>query len=308
MDSTPNRPSHLGLPGWIRELAPRRRLRFMTYLLVGSMVALLGCIGLLVRELGAERFELEARQQLNARIRSAATVLDLLNDAETGQRGFLLTGKPRYLAPYKHAVQQLPPFLNELHAQLDNDPALNTHLRQLDALTQRKLAELADTVHLAESGNREAAVALVQTDSGQTYMENARSEAGRILGALVAQRNAIAAQAHKSSVSVTRWGILSASVLLFAILIVWQQLRTLFDSLTGSEERFRLMTVHSQDVITTADESGHWNYVSPAVERLVGFRPDELHRKQRFDFIHPDDGHVLRNQLSSGEGDRSCQT
>ncbi len=108
----------------------------------------------------------------------AATV-DLLQEvtsAETGQRGYLLTGKPEYLAPYEHAVRRVPQLLRQVAGDLDGNP----DFRALRAGVQAKLAELAHTVAMFEAGEREAALGIVQSDLGERLMLELGEHAARL--------------------------------------------------------------------------------------------------------------------------------
>jgi CheY-like chemotaxis protein/CHASE3 domain sensor protein len=111
----------------------------------------------------------EALQQLEA-------VLSTVKDAETGQRGFLLTGgEERYLAPYSAAVVALPGVLDAARRAVANDPA---QLQRIDALARiatDKLAELKETIDLRRAGHPEAALAIVLTDRGKNTMDEART-------------------------------------------------------------------------------------------------------------------------------------
>ncbi|MBX3217415.1 MAG: response regulator [Labilithrix sp.] len=56
-----------------------------------------------------------------------------------------------------------------------------------------------------------------------------------------------------------------------------------------SEERHRLLVEHSSDVVTIVDKDGRAHYISPAIERLLGYRPEELLGKDLRSLVHPDD-------------------
>jgi len=60
-------------------------------------------------------------------------------------------------------------------------------------------------------------------------------------------------------------------------------------TLKGSEERFRALVQHSSDIITVIDAEGTIRYVSPAVERIMGYRPEDLVGKSVFYYVRPDD-------------------
>ncbi|MET0588725.1 MAG: response regulator [Novosphingobium sp.] len=109
-------------------------------------------------------------------ITSLDEVAATLQDAETGQRGFLLTGKESYLAPYNDAPRRLGAALNRI-AELTRDNAVQQRrLTVLHRHTDAKLAELRETIELRRSSGPDAAVALVATDRGKVEMDAIRSQ------------------------------------------------------------------------------------------------------------------------------------
>jgi signal transduction histidine kinase len=89
--------------------------------------------------------------------------------AETGQRGYILTGERRYLAPYEQATGRVWDSFQGLERNV-LDPAQVNRLRHLRPLIESKLDELAQTVDLRQRSFEEA-LALVRTDAGQRLME-----------------------------------------------------------------------------------------------------------------------------------------
>jgi PAS domain S-box-containing protein len=73
-------------------------------------------------------------------------------------------------------------------------------------------------------------------------------------------------------------------------------------ALQESEQRFRALVQTGSDIITIVDATGELRYVSPAVERVLGYREDDLLGRNILEFVHPDDqaraidalGEVLR--------------
>jgi methyl-accepting chemotaxis protein len=103
-----------------------------------------------------------------------ADLLSLLKDAETGQRGFVITGEDPYLDPYRAALVNIPKVVKELReATLDN-PSQQKGLDQLEALIASKLAELNRTVELRRSGRVEETVTIVRGGEGKKYMDDIR--------------------------------------------------------------------------------------------------------------------------------------
>src|SRR5687768_698780 len=90
----------------------------------------------------------------DSRTRSALNrLLQLVLDAETGSRGYLLTGDPRYLEPYSAAVADIGQQLDALRLAYRPDVDEFQMLAQLTRNVQRKLAEMELSVRMRKQGN-----------------------------------------------------------------------------------------------------------------------------------------------------------
>ena len=105
----------------------------------------------------------------NAILQGIAALHIDIRAAETGQRGYILTGEHRYLAPYERATGHVWDSFQRLERDV-LDPAQATRLRDLRPLIEAKLDELARTVELRQRSFEEA-LAVVRTDAGQRLME-----------------------------------------------------------------------------------------------------------------------------------------
>ncbi len=121
------------------------------------------------------------------------TVKDLdlaVRNAETGQRGFLLTGRDDYLLPYDAAIERVTFLTGELQRLTADNPAEQARLQALSPVLQHKLEELAQTVQLRRSVGLDAAMAIVLTDVGRVSMK--RIEA--VLSAMTQEETRLLAQ------------------------------------------------------------------------------------------------------------------
>lgn len=121
------------------------------------------------------------------------SVLSDVADAETGQRGFLLTGENRYLDPYNQALQELPDDLATLRKLLVEDHRSTQDFEELNSVAQRKLEELRQTIEVRRTQGAKAALAIVLTDEGKRTMDTIRAICARI------QRNENVIQAQASA-------------------------------------------------------------------------------------------------------------
>ena len=123
--------------------------------------------------------------------RRITSVLSVLQDAETGQRGYLLTGDAKYLDPFEGARRRLTVEINALARDVaDNAPQRDAALA-LEPLINAKFQELDHTVDLRRTGDVEAAMAIVRSDAGRQTMDQLRSriaDMGRAEGQLLTRR------------------------------------------------------------------------------------------------------------------------
>lgn len=98
-----------------------------------------------------------------------------LVDAETGQRGFLLTNNPAFLEPYNQSLTDIPIHFQNLEDLLANTPQQQENLERLRTLTQQKQAELAETINLQRAGRTEETLSIVMSGEGKEYMDEIRA-------------------------------------------------------------------------------------------------------------------------------------
>src|SRR5580658_1466140 len=96
--------------------------------------------------------------------------LSAVRDAESGQRGYLLTGRDSYLQPYNGAVADLPSRLSQLRASVSGDAATGREIDRLQAAIAAKIEELASTIQLQQRQGHADAMAQVLTDRGAQLM------------------------------------------------------------------------------------------------------------------------------------------
>ena len=147
---------------------------------------------------------------------AANQVLSLLQDAETSQRGYLLTGDSSYLEPYRRAADALPRQLPELARSIARDGGEPGPPQALQDLAAAKLAELARTVAQAEAGDREGALATVRTDRGKVEMDAIRALLAGIEERTTARLDARSAGLARSGRALVV-GAAAAFVLMFGV-------------------------------------------------------------------------------------------
>ncbi|MBP1474982.1 CHASE3 domain-containing protein [Frateuria sp. MAH-13] len=161
----------------------------------------------------AREAEMEQQQHIQAVRASLRSTMLTIQGAETGQRGYLLTGDKAYLAPYARSRAQLTALMQTLDQQVE-DPHRRRDLPELRALIAGKLAELAQTLSYYDRGDHAAAVDLVRSNLGMQLMERIRTLVGAML--VDCDRSIVAEQARERLLS--RWVLTGASASALAIL------------------------------------------------------------------------------------------
>jgi CHASE3 domain sensor protein len=102
-------------------------------------------------------------------------VMSTLADAETGQRGYLLTGRENYLQPYTIATARFQLVLERLQARAKAGELAEREVTRLAQVEGDKLSELHLTIQLRRTQGLPAALAVVLTDSGKHAMDSIRA-------------------------------------------------------------------------------------------------------------------------------------
>ena len=131
----------------------------------------------LLQAASAAREAREQVRQTGEALTALRQTMRLVLDAETGQRGFLLTDDKRYLEPFERGRRELAGAIDGIADAVGADAAESQAraVTRIRRLTTAKLEELSRTVQLARDGRMADALAIVRTDEGQSLMEQIRA-------------------------------------------------------------------------------------------------------------------------------------
>ena len=188
-----------------------------------------------VRSMRASEDIVTAQQTRSAINKLLQNVLD----AETGQRGYLLTGDPRYLEPYDVATTDITEVLADLSQIYAQDKQKEPDFVVLAGHVSRKLGEMDVSVRLRKQGNEDAWKFVLTTDVGKEQMDAIRAQTGKLIAASTSDMQASQAEVRRS-LQLSRLGI--AAIALAGLLAFYMYLRqTRALALAGSREQESLM-------------------------------------------------------------------
>jgi signal transduction histidine kinase len=190
-----------------------------------------------------------------------------LADAESGQRGYLLSADEQYLEPYNNALAILAVTSARMQDRASTDPSLLARAQRLEALRSRKVAELRETVILTQRGHRGDAIVVLRTGDGRIVMDEFRLEATGLLAELgsrvVSLRGDISHNAQRSRVTVAALALLTLMLLMTAIRLLvkdfWRQEQARQDQ---ANERRRLEQVVGERTTELSDLTTHLQTVT----------------------------------------------
>jgi len=197
---------------------------------------------------------------------AAQAVLINVRDAETNKRSYLLTGDSDYLESAAAALQTIPALLVKLRDLVSDNPGRQEDVRGLSKHIDAKLAELRETLALAKDGQRDAALAILNTTQSRQLIGDIRDSVGVILDkerALLAERQASA-----------RWdryllAILVSLALFFATLLAVILAGSTLQAVTGLVARTKELEAESK-LRLEAEDTLRQAHKMEAVGQLTG--------------------------------------
>jgi PAS domain S-box-containing protein len=226
-----------------------------------------------------------ARQ--SEQIRELEGFFSTLKDAETGQRGYLLTGDERYLEPYSTARGNLNEQLRELKRLGSAGDLPAGEVERVTDLTQKKLAELEETIRLRRERGPEAALEMVGSGSGKQRMDEIRLAVGDIEAGKQREFRETSRRASIANVLRTVTFILMAVVNLAFLSWAYRRLgREIVQreaAVVESEQEKELLATTLASIgdgVIVTDGQGRVTSLNGEAERMTGWQSTEARGKE----------------------------
>ncbi len=247
-----------------------------------ALVLLAWNMAVTVSNISQLRHDTTRVQQSGEVLRALDKLRLLLDDAERGQRGFVLTGSDEYLAPYEAAGSSIGDQLGELGRLLVDDPGQQERLSQARRHVQAELAELARTIDLRRRLGFDAAREAILSGAGVAEMGTVRSSLegmSAVEGRRLQERHAAADSTYRNALAS---GLVSGVTALLAVLafalLFGRHLRAharAAAALAAEAEKSRITLASIGDAVIATDAQGRITSVNAVAESLTGWSEQE---------------------------------
>jgi PAS domain S-box-containing protein len=231
------------------------------------------------------------QNRAEADVRDSIEVINGLNriqaellDAETGQRGYILTGDPSYLEPYNRAAPNILADIRQLQQTTKAGVRDAAALTTLYQTAEQKLAELQQTIALKQKAEGDAAVAKVHEGAGKDLMDRARGILASLF-VMETQRLVDTRDYASEMDEILQVGIVGAVLVLIALAVFGlRAIRQQFQELVrthalaqAANQRFQLLVQGVTDyAIFLLDPQGNITNWNSGAVRIKGYTEDEI--------------------------------
>ncbi len=216
-------------------------------------------------------------------IGSLRYVVSLAKDAETGQRGFIITGKVAYLEPYERAIAEMKSAVERVDQLTAADAQQQARMPALRDRINQKLSELEETLVLRQSAGFEAAQQVVLSGQGKQEMDGLRAIIEEMVQARQGLLEIRLQQAEQTYRVALLTGLISGLIALATLIGFLIALRKYLDArhqvattIADQAENLRITLASIGDAVITTDASGSITNMNTVAEALTGWSHSEV--------------------------------
>ncbi|MEZ6152662.1 MAG: CHASE3 domain-containing protein [Pirellulaceae bacterium] len=254
------------------------------------------------RELQENRLKVQHTSRVLAALREVEAAV---MDAESRQRGFLITANESYIEPFNEAIRRANTSLRSMSSITRNDPIQQQLLDELRTLIGERIDELKHVLTVRVGQGAEAAQLELTADAGKRTMERIHSKTNamrQIENDVLTAREAAAAHSYRSGQTTSILSTAIGLILVGGVLYLLERNRRKAEhaalALRVTRERLQLAL--------DAAELGSWN-INPANQHLIGdqqfckifgFSEDECTYQRAVEALHPDDRGAVERAIA----------
>src|SRR5467141_3039948 len=230
-----------------------------------------------------------------------------LVDAETGQRGYLLTGDDAYLEPFREAIKNLDQVMGQLKDLTAGNPNQQKQLQTLEPLIERKLAELQMSINLRRKEGIAAANQVIIAGHGKQLMDQIRvvlgemREKGNDLRRIRTQEmKEVLTKTSRLVVAGNLLSIVLLSLVFVVLLYELSERKRAQEALAKSEKWFSTTLASIGDAVIATDMNGGVTFLNSVAQSLTGWSQAEATGKSMdlvFDIVNKETRRPVENPV-----------
>lgn len=252
-----------------------------------SLLLILGSAGaalFLVRTVDSQLVDITNTYDVR---RQARELILALVDAETGQRGFLLTQDRAYLEPYQKAIASMDATYEKLREMVKTNPGQRLAVDGLAENIEAKRSEMATTITLAAGGKLLDAIAITRSDAGRALMDSLR----QAIATFTAEEDAKLIERNGQMDGYRQWLVVSIIAALAAAAILSYAL------FTRSQQQVVALS-RQQNVLLTQNEELE-AHVRARTAEAEEARAHAERERERVEALLQDTNHRIGNSLAT---------
>jgi signal transduction histidine kinase/ActR/RegA family two-component response regulator len=211
-------------------------------------------------------------------LRAASAVDEALQDAETGQRGYLLTGRESYLEPYIKGKARLPGLMADLQRTIPDSAEQQSRILTLQADVTTKINELDATIAAYKTSGIDSAIAIVNTDVGRNSMDTIRSDLAGIVDVETGRLTARSELADSAERQVTTTFVIGSVISGLALVVGAVLLAFAYGRAAISEQTLQATLESVREGVAAFDGLGRLRAWNRSFAKLLDLRPGALKR------------------------------
>ncbi|MEA5601889.1 GAF domain-containing protein [Nostoc sp. UHCC 0252] len=251
-------------------------------------------------------------QKTQEKINKLEELLSEVKDAETGQRGYILTGQESYLEPYQAVLAKIDPKIAELKNLIADQPNQQKQFATLESLIAARLAILKQTIYLRQNQGFEAALQVIQTNQGKYLMDDIR----KIIYEIENQDKKLLKQQSQATKASAKNMLLTLAIAIFLSFItlgivyyfIYREVkeRKLTEETLNTERNFISAVLDTAGaLVIVLDTQGQIVRFNQACEQTTGYSFDEVRGRHFWNlFLTPEEVESVKavfEQLETGK-------
>lgn len=207
--------------------------------------------------------------------KGTADLGSFLKDAETGQRGYLITGRENFLEPYNNALANIENSFNSVRKLTADDAEQQRRLEAMRPLIDAKMAELKNIIETRRAKSFEAAAQTVSSGTGKELMDQIRrilADMDRQEMDLLEKRNARAEESARNTEALILWGSLAGVVFIIVVgVLISSSVSKQIGSAVGhiQSSSSELQSAANQQATGSKEQAASMNEISTTISELL---------------------------------------